>query len=1204
MTEPSELRSTKDLLTEQESHYLRRIKDKQTTPGFEIAFCGHFSAGKSTLLNTLMGEELLPVSPIPTSANVIQIKNGQTGLKAFLNGSEEEIIFDQEIPWNKVREWGKNGADIHHLEVTFPLPFINSYSSILDTPGVDSTDPEHQSVTVDQLFTTDLVVYVMDYNHVQSETNLRFLKQLTNERKPLIIVINQIDKHVEDEVSLETFRASIKKTMYSWKIRFQDLFFTSMKETDHPFNEWSTFSSHIKALLHHSDELIETSSGRLEIGFYENVKSRIEHELHYVREEFEDDLKQVDLTLDDFEKYLHIKKELNELVNFEDGLFETYQSKQDYLFKNIVLFPHKLTELTREWLEISTSKPKGFLFGRKKLEKKRHDRMTLLIDELNDQIKSVLSFHVRLFLKEDLPLEHLSSKEDYLNKMEDDPIEITEDFLESFRKKGPVSRDYVYQYTDQVTKRVIQIWKEHTEKTLLYLADSSKISIEQKIQELEQAINQENEMIIISEQIKKRSEVLETQLSIIEQKLKALKIPTDYYRLIDDIRTREISVNDSFERLTIVQPEEDTDKNETNNCDTHDVVQPVNETDISHLLQLADLTSAFADVPLLKEERERFLQQAHKLKNQDYVISLFGAFSAGKSSFANALTGADLLPVSPQPATASRTTITKPTESYDHGTILVQFKEIEEIESEMEEISQILGVSLTIDALSKWGPAELDRFGHISKSAVDYIDALRQGFEEMKNFTGRRITTTVDDLYTYAAKESVSSMVDHITVYFDSELTRQGITLVDTPGVNSIHTRHTKTAFRQINRSDAIFFLTYYNHAFSKADQYFIEQLGEVNASSSMDKLYFIINASDLALNQTELESVKEHVRSELVRTGNKHASVSSLSSKEGLRAKLNQTEDHHGFSDFEAYFRNRMMNQLKRLSYDQAVYFYNQYQAKGEEWLRLYEAPAQQREAYIGELEETCSQALDWLSKQSFHEVYSTALQELDERIIHFRKRVTYVMTDYFTEYLNVSVLTADQRKELRNQSDQAIRKWLSTVEQYMNRGGHALLANLDNHIQHLIRNWHSKQIKGLQDFLPYLYPETPDRKPFDDEFQFSFKHSVDIDFFISSIKSKRSLFVEQEIKELKEGIISSFEEDVIRYLKDWQKHANEHLKSVLTSIKTEFTEVAEKSVLREKETADLIQNEEVMERLRREIRGGSCYKGDDQDDNKRTES
>ncbi len=71
------------------------------------------------------------------------------------------------------------------------------------------------------------------------------------------------------------------------------------------------------------------------------------------------------------------------------------------------------------------------------------------------------------------------------------------------------------------------------------------------------------------------------------------------------------------------------------------------------------------------------------------------------------------------------------------------------------------------------------------------------------------------------AEESYASLIEHVTIYFDCPFTQAGMTLVDTPGVNSIHGRHTDVAFQQLRKSDAVFYLTYYNHAFSKADQHF-----------------------------------------------------------------------------------------------------------------------------------------------------------------------------------------------------------------------------------------------------------------------------------------------------------------------------------------------------------------------------------------------
>jgi len=63
-----------------------RVKDlavKLQKQEYSIAFCGHFSAGKSSMINTLMGENILPSSPIPTSANLVKIKSGEDYAKVY-----------------------------------------------------------------------------------------------------------------------------------------------------------------------------------------------------------------------------------------------------------------------------------------------------------------------------------------------------------------------------------------------------------------------------------------------------------------------------------------------------------------------------------------------------------------------------------------------------------------------------------------------------------------------------------------------------------------------------------------------------------------------------------------------------------------------------------------------------------------------------------------------------------------------------------------------------------------------------------------------------------------------------------------------------------------------------------------------------------------------------------------------------------------
>ncbi|MCD8511905.1 MAG: dynamin family protein, partial [Bacillus sp. (in: Bacteria)] len=130
------------VLNIEEKFRLSKLEDKNQKQFFELAFCGHFSAGKSTILNTLLGAKVLPTSPIPTSANVIRIQNGELALS--IKGKDGIVKdWDGEIPWDQVRTWGMKGNEISSMTITAPLPFLSDCASILDTPGVDSTDESH-----------------------------------------------------------------------------------------------------------------------------------------------------------------------------------------------------------------------------------------------------------------------------------------------------------------------------------------------------------------------------------------------------------------------------------------------------------------------------------------------------------------------------------------------------------------------------------------------------------------------------------------------------------------------------------------------------------------------------------------------------------------------------------------------------------------------------------------------------------------------------------------------------------------------------------------------------------------------------------------------------------------------------------------------------------------------------------------------------
>ncbi len=99
---------------------------------------------------------------------------------------------------------------------------------------------------------------------------------------------------------------------------------------------------------------------------------------------------------------------------------------------------------------------------------------------------------------------------------------------------------------------------------------------------------------------------------------------------------------------------------------------------------------------------EQLEQEIKHIQTEQFTLSLFGAFSAGKSSLANALLGEKVLPASPHPTTATVTTVTRPTSTYANGDVFVQYKTYEQLRGELASISQLLDVSLTLEQFQRF----------------------------------------------------------------------------------------------------------------------------------------------------------------------------------------------------------------------------------------------------------------------------------------------------------------------------------------------------------------------------------------------------------------------------------------------------------------------------------------------------------------------
>ncbi|HVO42639.1 MAG TPA: dynamin family protein [Aggregatilineales bacterium] len=137
---------------------------------FMVVVIGEFNAGKSTFVNALLGDELLPMGITPTTDAIELVRYGPTRGRRT----------DQKPEHDAIREWS-------HPNTTIPGVVI------VDTPGTGSVFQKHEQVAKSFLHRSDLVIFVISAKRAFAETERLYLELARNYGKKIIIVINQSD---------------------------------------------------------------------------------------------------------------------------------------------------------------------------------------------------------------------------------------------------------------------------------------------------------------------------------------------------------------------------------------------------------------------------------------------------------------------------------------------------------------------------------------------------------------------------------------------------------------------------------------------------------------------------------------------------------------------------------------------------------------------------------------------------------------------------------------------------------------------------------------------------------------------------------------------------------------------------------------------------------------------------------------------------
>lgn len=186
---------------------LKQLGVKVQNDTFKIQVVGTFKNGKSTFINSFLGEEILPAYALPTTAVINEVKWGEDkkAVIHFRNPLPEQLpsgipdkamahmskfnmqnIPPLEIPYDEIEDYvvipfDKDPTEMllespyEKVELFWPLPLLKNGVEIIDSPGLN----EHRTrtkVTMDYLSKADAILFVLNATQLCSQEEMRFIE--------------------------------------------------------------------------------------------------------------------------------------------------------------------------------------------------------------------------------------------------------------------------------------------------------------------------------------------------------------------------------------------------------------------------------------------------------------------------------------------------------------------------------------------------------------------------------------------------------------------------------------------------------------------------------------------------------------------------------------------------------------------------------------------------------------------------------------------------------------------------------------------------------------------------------------------------------------------------------------------------------------------------------------------------------------------
>ena len=179
----------------------RNLSERLKEGRFYVACVGQFKRGKSTLLNALVGDPMLPtgVVPITTVPTILRYGEKRSARVRFEGGSWKDFAPEELVQYVSEEQNPENAKGVTGVEVFVASPLLSDGMCLVDTPGLGSIFARNTAATQAFVPQIDAAIIVVGADPPIAREELALVEEVGKHVRQLLVVLNKADRATEAE---------------------------------------------------------------------------------------------------------------------------------------------------------------------------------------------------------------------------------------------------------------------------------------------------------------------------------------------------------------------------------------------------------------------------------------------------------------------------------------------------------------------------------------------------------------------------------------------------------------------------------------------------------------------------------------------------------------------------------------------------------------------------------------------------------------------------------------------------------------------------------------------------------------------------------------------------------------------------------------------------------------------------------------------